>query len=614
MSTTKFQLLDECLGYRTSTDETNEDARYLVSGSKNVLIDQQRQVKTRAGYTRLGASNSALTPVRTAKTWNTSTGTELPTRQYDDELEAYLDTVDGTSVAAWTRVFNGLSTTAKVRSALWWDTTENLDLFLFIQGSANVYEWSGGVAVVSSITGTTITKTGTPTFAENRFYATRNMTLFCVRTGTEYTYTGGTGTTTLTGIADTTGLIAGDVLIQKVVTNASEPAAGRNNHTIHVHENQLVLGSEDDQEVFISKNTDFKDFAFSTPRLPGEGALLSLEDPAGGFGSVGQVLVIFAGRNGVYKTEYAQITVGSTLSETLKVKKIQSGVDQAAISPDCIVSIGDELAYISYEPALRIITDPQVLAGIDPKTYSNPIQPDFDDEDWTGCVGHWFKNTLHITSNVNSKLYMLVWDENENGKIERYWQPPQTFPVGPLSTIDGALYGHSNSVPESYRLFYGTSDGEYTDMAVEDKFAIHSIALFAYRNFGDREKLKTHDEFYLEGKITAGTDFTATLYYDFGGDSGNIQKTIDGADAGIVFENASLASLGQSPFGTNPLGGASVEPENTLKYRVVFEMPKEDYHEIQEKYESEQVDAYWSILSRGPNTTLSSKRDSVIRR
>src|SRR3990167_7719091 len=99
-----FALAEQTLGYVTSQDKSNTDFRYLVGGSKNVLIDFQKKVKIRSGYTRLGAANTALTEVRNAWTWYTSVGTVRPQRFYDDELEVYLDDRKSTSLNAWYRV------------------------------------------------------------------------------------------------------------------------------------------------------------------------------------------------------------------------------------------------------------------------------------------------------------------------------------------------------------------------------------------------------------------------------------------------------------------------------------------------------------------------------
>lgn len=610
----KYQLVNKVTEYNTSYEPSNAPETVLVAGSKNTIIDGMNgKVRSRNGYTRLGASNSAVTPVRNAWTWHTSTGTELAQRFYDDELEVYLGTVDATVINAWTRISSGWSTTEKLRPANWFDTTENLDLQIMVQGNANIYEYNGAVAVVASITGVTITKAGTDTFAQARFFTTRNKIVVCVRTGTEYTYTGGETTTTLTGIADTTGLVAGDILVQKIVTRSNAPAASRNNHTIFAFENQIYVGSEDDEEVYISKNSSYYDFAYSAPRLAGEGGLLTLDASSTGFASLGSYLLAFCGRSSIFRANYEQITVSTTLAETLRVKKLDTGVDQGAINQETIIPIGNALVYLSHEPALRIISSPDNLSGLNPRSLSNPIKADFDAEDFTDSFGIWFKNSIIINSSVNSIMYMLDTVEDAKGSLRRFWQPPQTLPAGPMSVIDNSLHIHSNSVPETYEMFTGYSDGMYDDMDVADKLAINAVAVFAYRNYGDRANLKNFDEYYTEGEISPSTDDLAlTLDYDFGGHTQQIERIIDGTDLDILEETLANTALGQQPLGTQPLGGSMETPSDAAKFRVCFEIAKEDFHEMQTTFSTNSIDKFWSIIAHGCNAKMSARRNSVI--
>ncbi len=600
----EFKLIEKILAYITADDPNNTNPRYLITGSQNVLISRNLSVHSRQGYSRLGAANSALTPIRKGLTWNSSTGLELPIRQYDDELEVYLGTVDTYAINAWTRITNGLSTTEIMRADLWWDTGENLDLFLYILGDANIYEWGGGVAVVSSITATTVTKKGTSTFAQNRFYANRNMTFVCVRTGTEYTYTGGSGTTILTGIADTTGLQENDILIQKIITNSNKPVASHANDTILTFENQLVIGSFDDNEVYISQNDSYTDFTYSAPRIAGEGGLLALDGPSGGFGVLSSNLLAFAGRNSIFKAEYAQITVGTTLTETLKVKKLKSGINQGSQSSDCIVPIGNALIYLSYEPAIRLLEQPEDIEGPQLKTLSNPIKPDFDAETWTNAQGLWYKNAFYISSPVNSKLYILEFVEDADGNLRRFWQPPQILPVRSLAVISDDLHGHSNSVAETYKLFDGYSDVNSSD----DKLPINAIAAFAYNDYGKKALLKNFDEFLVEGYISPSTkDLLLTLKYDYGGYTQNVERTIDGTDEDILEDFVSGVSLGQAPLGQEPIGGSASVPSDARKFSVNFEIAREDFTRLQVQLSSNEIDRYWAILSFGENVVLSKR-------
>ena len=629
-----FSLAEETLGYVTSQDPSNTDKRLLVGGSKNVQIDFQRKTKIRSGYTRLGAANTALTPVRNAWTWHTSTGTTLPQRFYDDELEVYLRTIDGVDINAWKRVRDSWSTTERLRAATHFDTTENLDLQVMVQGDDNLYAWNGAVAVVASVTGSTITKDGTDTFAQARFFTSSNRTLVNIRTGTEFSYTGGESTLTLTGVTgDPTadGMVAGDILVQKVVTTANTPATDRNNHTIGDFENQIIVGSEDDEEVYISKNNDYTDYTFSSPRVAGEGALLTLSDPNTAIASLGPRLLFFSGRSTVYQAEYLQIAVSTTLAETLQIKKLEVGVDQSALNQESVVPIGNSLAFLSNEVALRIIENPEDLEGINPKTFSNPIKPDFDAESWfdsdgkPDAFGFWNKNILYFTAPQASRMYMLNFVESADGKLLRYWNPPQTLPVGAMSVIDSGtgndlsngdrLHGHSDAVPETYLLFDGASDGQYSGMAVADKLPIDAKAVYAYDNDGHRAILKNFDEYYVEGEITTNTsDLTLTIDYDFDGATQSVEETIDGSDEDILEGSVQINSLAQQSLAVNPLGGLLNPPSDARRFRVVFEQAKEDYFEKQATFSTNEVDRFWSIIAHGSNAELSKRKATTIRK
>ena len=609
----KFSTIDETIAYVTAENATNTAERNLVAGSKNVLIDRQRKVVTRNGFSRLGASNSSITPTRQGVTWGTSTGTELMLRVYDDELEVYLTTVDGTALDAFYRVQDGWTTSGTPRFTPWYDDGEVIDVLLSVWGDANIYEWNGAVAVVDSASGSSITKAGTSTWAENRFYTTGNKTLINPRNGNEHTYTAGEGTDTLTGLNNITDILPGDVLFQKIVTASNKPEAGRNNHTIYVWQNQVAVGSDDDEETYVSANDDYTDFTFSAPRTPGEGAILTLDDPAKGFGTLEDKLIVFAGRSSMYQVEPQEITVGSILTEALKVRKYQAGVNQSAQSQEVIQQVGQSILYLSFEPALReLVSLEQIAGGAEPRTLSNPIKPDFDAEDWTNAGSAWYRNAYYLSAPASGRIYRLEYVEDADGKLRRFWQPPQTLFIRPFSVFNGLLYGHSSVVPETYFLF----DPEaFSDVNSDDeKMAIHALAKFAYRNYGDRVIEKNFDEHFTEGEISPSTDITLRLNYDFSGYTQIVERIIEGDDSGLLIGSLEDNSLGQNPFGANPLGGGLSTPTNTSKFRVIFGIAKDDFTEMQEIYETNDTDKFWSIISRGTNAQMSRRQNTVIKR
>lgn len=621
----KYITAEETLGYVTDSDPSNTDRRFLVAGSKNVLIDRQKKVRTRSGYTRLGVANTALTGVRNAWTWHTSTGTKLPQRFYDDELEVYLGTIDATILNAWYRVRDGWSTTQRLRQATWFDTAAgaSVDLQIMVNGDDNLYAWNGAVVVVQSTTATTIVKRGTLTWAQSRFFTVSNRTLINPRTGNTHTYTGGETTTTLTGLNNTTDIVAGDVLFQQVVTTADTPTADRNNHYVYSHLNQIYVGSNDDEEVQISRNTSYTNFTYDATRLAGQGGLLTLDDPTRGFASLGETLLIFSGRNGIFKARYTQIAVSATLAETLDVQKLFTGIDQGALNQETIIPMGNAIAYLTNEVALRMIQNPSDLEGLNPKTLSNPIKPDFDAETWLDssdipdAFGMWYKNSLIFTAPQASRMYILDFVEDADGKLFRYWNPPQILPIGAMNVIDSGdgdkLHGHSSGIPETYLLFDGASDGQYTNMSEADKIPIDAKAVYAYDDYEDKGNLKTFDEYYVEGEITPATDkLILTLKYDLDGTTQIIEKTINGSDEDILEGSVSFNSLAQQSLAVNPLGSFLNPPSDARKFRVIFDVARSDFHQIQPTFSINDIDKYFAITGFGANSTKSPRRDTSI--
>jgi hypothetical protein len=126
---------------------------------------------------------------------------------------------------------------------------------------------------------------------------------------------------------------------------------------------------------------------------------------------------------------------------------------------------------------------------------------------------------------------------------------------------------------------------------------------------------KNFDEYCVEGEISPSTkDLELTLNYGFGGHLLTIDKTIDGTDKDILAETLLNSSLGQQSLGQNPLGGSTVAPEETAKFRVIFEMPKEDFEEMQAIFSSNEIDRFWSIIGHGANVKLSTRTNNIIKK
>lgn len=144
-------------GYVNNREITNLPGYYLVKGSKNSLIVNKEKVSSRLGYNLLGAAKTKNVGHNGSYDWETSgDGTGGLTRSIrmnkDGEIEVFykgsfclLFEVDALSLANWTT---------------WWDTSELLDILLFVVGTPDVHTWAGGIVELASGTSSTLTMQG----------------------------------------------------------------------------------------------------------------------------------------------------------------------------------------------------------------------------------------------------------------------------------------------------------------------------------------------------------------------------------------------------------------------------------------------------------------------
>jgi len=593
---TKYHIVEDFKGYMNKDDITKLPEGYLVSGSKNVVSTDGRTIASRMGYTIDGAANTVLTPIESSFDWNTNTGVERNLRGYDDELEVRTTATDGT--VTWRRVKDSWGDVA-FDFATWWDISESQDVLLFVNGDANIYAWSGCVVQIGATTANTITLLDTTsTWAEQRAFVNGGVLTYDKKltiNGTIYTYTGGETTNTLTGVtADPSGEASGSYAIQTVTTFTNKPASSAlsfPNDYIETLNNQVYIGSSKSNSVFVSKNTNFTDYSFASPRLPGTGMTLTLDSYCSGFSPEEDVMYISSGKDYWFQTA---ITLSADiLNENLTVKRLKTAPQQGA---QTIGKIKNSTVFVSQEPTLDFLGKVENITTTQSEAISDPIKKDFDAYDFTNAHIKYFKNNLYIALPNESTL--LIYNVEKG-----YWEAPWFLPAGRLAIIDGDLYLHSNSVPETYKLFSGYNDN---DNAMESK------AIFAYQNYGNRTNLKSFTKKYTEGYIEKNTTLTRKDLYDWKGSTSTQTQTITGQDSTTI-QIGSESELGQVPLGQNPLGSDTVDTDIS-KFRVDKITSKIDFYEKQTEFSSNDIDQRWEILAYGEDLTLSSNNNLRIRK
>ena len=597
----KFSLISRIRTYQSKADKTNSSRFTLVKDSQNVLIDDQGKVKVRGGYSLFGSSDTTSNPEEAGYDWRTNSDEVIHLRAHDEYLQFYAGTVDGVEFNDWYNLSSGFSA-VDFCFAPWWDTTEKVDGLIIANGNDYLWSWSGAMASMASATANTITKNGTNTWAQNRFLLGSGKLgattkLISATTGTVYTYTGGEDTTTLTGVTpNPSGEAADTLFFQAITLHDNEPADGTKNDIIWVEDNQLYVGSNSSREVYVSKNTDFKDFTYSSPRAAGEGNLFTLDAVCRAIKSVGGNVAISAGDDYWYKVVFNEIDIGGTLYETMSLERMKTGSGMAAKSQDLTEIVGDYLAFVNFNNELMLIGDIENVENPRLTPLSDPVKPDFDDADFTGGQVKSNKNRIYISAPNDDNVWITETRLNSEGNLERFWHPPQILPVSKFMVRSGEIYGHSNRVQETYKLFDGTNDNGFSFTARE---------AFAYRSFGRRDALKVFTQYLTEGYISPNTDLKLTLNYDFGGYTQQLERIIEGDDDDILFQSTESGSIGDNPIGDTPIGDQLEQEDQHPKFRIIHTIPPQDFFEVQAIYETDSIDAYWEILSQGPDVRLS---------
>ncbi len=453
----------------------------------------------------------------------------------------------------WRDLMESLSSVA-LNFTTFWKVSENLRVALWVDGSPNIYEWNGAYTTLTSSTGNTLTKTG-DTWVDSGFYAAGNKVVTI--NGTDYTYTAGEGTTTLTGVTpDPSAEPVGSLVVQKPITTAissftSGPPSTFAAGLIKVLNNQIFLGSLVSSALWISKVNDYTDYGSSTPRQTGEGATLILDSQLVALEPQENFMYVSAGQDLWYNVNFeVQTSTVGVSYEQVNALPLKTGRQQAALSQAFVSHMKNDIIVVTNEPTVDsfgrvegVLTTPQQ------SNISDPIKLDMDSYDFTdGSIFYW---RYFILVAIPKEGVVRIFNLNT-----RNWEAPQTLPISRFYIVNGELYGHSYNTFESYKLFDGYADRIYPGFT---GFPIQANWKFSYENYGTRFALKKSTKMYVEGYINANTTMKATITYELDGCQVVKNFELDGSNSQFVCLVQSPGSLGKVSLGKQKLGGDTTD-------------------------------------------------------
>lgn len=598
-------------GYVTATDRTVLSRRFLVRGSKNVYLKDNGAVSVRPGLKRRGSADSTMAGTKASFEWDNSLGRTLALRVNDGKLQVESDIVtSGTYV--WYNLLTGLTNTRLI-FAPWWDNSAKKDILLFCDGTTSMKSWSGGIGLIASTTATTIVLTAS---AASLGFASSGTVII---NGTEYTYSG-VSSDTLTGVSGTpTGEANGSVVLQKPVTDADTVASDYEIDFIRVIKNQLYVGSDTSRLVYLSKNTDWDDFSFSSPRITGEGDVLTLDEFPTGIGEVKGTPVIGTKR-AWYEISFKQITVGTTLSEQTEVNKRPVALKKGLLRHEFFDTVDNDAVYLGQDHQLYRYGDFQNFQDVRIPSLSRQIAPELTQEDFTGGHLKVAGDFIYITAPNTGRVWLFEQQTvvGPQGDLQQnlIWHPPFVWNISRIAVINDTEYGHSNANPQLYQLWDTLQ--WHDDSPSDESIPYDCVAAFAYRQ-ADRYNLVTFDQVYFEGKMTPGTELEGAVVYEYQGEQAVQQITLNGPDNAAEFYLGDIGvALGDASLGDNPLGDQTseveIEEELTPKFRVTPDVGEQNVHEYQVRLFSSEPGSRWELFCFGANDQVSEELPTDLRR
>lgn len=630
----EYSLVPKFLGYRAREDQTLLPPGTLIAPSQNVVINTSGRVAHVRGYTLDGTGSTTIDSgilsnfdfLNFKGDMRNLRAGFLTSAGNDGKLQYRY--VDASSTVNWVTLKSGL-TNVRLSYTDYWDNTALVKNVLWVDGTNNIFSWNGAVTTLASATATTVTKQGTNTWAQEGFAQTGTRSI--VIGGVSATYTGGEGTTTLTGVSvDFSASAAGSIVHQDVVTTAlsamTSISATFGPTVIGCgRRNQVYLGASNSNTLYISKVNSYTDYSFTSPtRVVGEGANIPLDFPPVKFIPLESRTDTNAYDMYISEGLSSWAVIRATLSadltkETLEHIRMKTARLQGAKSERlatkmknhiCFVgndNVANFLGYISYQYVPELVD------------FSYPIIDDMNSYDLTDASIYYYRNYIYIaipkagviraynmtdqTKQTTSSIRGV--EDIDAGSQPWFWESPITYPIsGFYWTPDKGLCGHNYTTSESYQLFTGGSlNGQQIDVN----------ATFSFDDKGDRSQSKGSNEIFVEGYIKQNTTLSTTVTGDLNAFSTSQTATINGSNTAIVAYGSGGHAIGKNPLGSQPLGGASTS-SSTLPawFHVALTYPQVSFYLESVSFATKGVDLDWQLITFGTNGTPTAEGNNSI--
>lgn len=583
-------------GFQDRDDETLLRGAFVVG--QNTKFSGNSLPAIRDGYELVGTTEpSDATPIQRAWTFETRDGDVYELKAYSTGLYYWLV---GTSTE-WALLKGGFTSGLEFGYGNIGETAGQFHTW-FCNGTDAWMRFNGAKATVSAVTANTIS-IASSTWTTLGFYTTGTRSV--IINGTEYAYTGGEGTTTLTGVTPSpAGEALGSLAVQspQTVSFTSAPAVSQ---VIMAHDGRIHARSDVRKSVWAYSQLDNPD-DWTTGSDDGDGATKDIEGsgPITAYGKLNSKILAFK-KNIVKSLEFLSV-------DTPKYATIVPSDDKST-------SIGAEnqrstfstpygLVFVTRDKRLMLLTG--VTQNNEPEylVLSDPIQPIFDEGIHTDacgiCVDNviWYAFKQDINSSFNDtvirgdmtrrttdkdgKVLPIQWDAPYVG-----WNVKDWTAVYNSTTGKNEVHWHSSTNSATYRV---------TPASKSDNTGPYTATVRTWaETFDLAARLKLIDMAFVQVKMSENTELTHTLLYDRDGVTQQTETVLLGTDTAHRFDSAVYNPFGAESFGAQKFG-SNAEMDDVAFYHFDIEVnPNTRFFSLSSQFSTQKEGQAWEIIRFG---------------
>ena len=559
--------------------------------SVNGDLSSDSEASPLKGYSKFGNQANAVDKIVRKFTYSRGDGTFVGLQVRDNAVNyivEYLNTEDTRNSAngEWSILETGLSrsvtlfdgTVQKAKFGFSPFNDTGVNQLVYGNGVETMRVWNGAIGKILSTTINTITINGARTWTQRGFTATGSVVI----NGTTYTYAGGAGTTTITGVVgDPTGEAIGSGIAQAV--NTATLAAADSGSVLLTALSRIFLAgmTATPNQVTFSDTGDITNYAGALPSDGGFEDFPQLNGPITGLMDLDKWIVVFSAKKIIAFTfEFPTATTRVTAMKEIS--------DEGCVNPKAIKKFGNKIIYVTPKGGIKSVSQIALQDIFSVEDLSDVIRPTIQNFVWDDASLEYSrrKRIMIVAGKSNSSQddnnagVMLFLTIGEDGS-QKWNLGIHDWFIGDMCDYNGDIHFGSSLVSDNFLAFdgYSKNGGPIEWRRVE-----------RVEFFGDKRGNGAWNKKYLSfigvrGEMGPGTKLLLNLDYGTNGAITSVPMQLKYADlnsnGGFFVQQAALNTLGGFALGTEPLGG-TIENKGELSFfKVIFPLPTTEIEDFQ---------------------------------